>query len=186
VRALLSGATVATLTGAFFTAGFGLQATLPRPSREARIVARVAKTLARTDFVTSTAVDGRSSTRATCSVLPRRRELVNWQGTRFLIAGMRPQTLDGRRLPRQRLRLAYLAGCPRLLARTLGVRLRRGVDDRVARAQLHRRAVDALTLSTSPVLRLLVSKRDQQPLAVEERDGSRRRVRPLHLAFLGR
>jgi hypothetical protein len=181
VRALVSGATVAILTGAFFTGGFGLQTTLPRPPREARVVARVAKTLARIDAVITTADDSRSSARATCSVLPRRRELVNWQGTRFVLAGMRPETLDGRRLPRQRLRVAYLAGCPRLIARTLGVRLRSGVDDQVTRARLHGRAVDVLVLSTSPALRLLVSKQDRQPLAVEERRGSRRRVRPLHL-----
>jgi hypothetical protein len=146
----------AVLGAIMFAADVAALAVLPRLSADERLVVRMTRMLAAETFVATTG-RARAVTRS-CRVLPRRRELV-WPADRrpFIMAGAQPKALDGTLLPTSLRKEAFLAGCPRLIGRAIGVRLRRA--QHVYDSRTDRGSANAfhLVVSDRPPVRLVVT-----------------------------
>jgi hypothetical protein len=134
----LAGVAVATLA---------ILATLPRETAADRLAARVAFRLLGRDVVAATVHLGSDSPLNTvCRRLSRRREIVvAGDGRELLVSGLNVKRPSGERLYDSRLiARAYLAGCPRLLALSLGRAVFRGQRVDAGHTSIGRRAVQHL------------------------------------------
>jgi hypothetical protein len=100
-------------------------------------------------------------------MLSRTEELVTARGERrFRLVARRPETVSGRPLPDSVLRDAFLAGCPRPLATSVGRRLRAGRPTYAGVTTADGRRAHVLQAGPRGDVMLLVDAESLEPIAV--------------------
>lgn len=160
---------LALLCAAVVAAALALLALLPARTADERLAADAVRLLAQREEVRTEVATADGSYAAHCAVLPRRRERFSDAGGReLLIEGpFARERIGGPNLPREVLHQAYLAGCPRLISRGVGRRIRRGQEvyagaTTFAGVSAH----ELVVLGGAADVRLVVDAQTLEPLGV--------------------
>jgi hypothetical protein len=174
-RSAVASALVAVALTLIVTAAtFALLATLPRLSSTEELAVRAARVAAARDSASTVIHTPRGRRRARCRKLPERRELVlPGTGRPFLLVRGLPTTLGGEPLPRSLLAEAYLSGCPRLLAQSVGRRLLRSRPVYAGATRFRGRpAHELIATAATTNVRLFVELETLEPLGVRFGDSA--------------
>lgn len=165
----LEAVLLAAVSAAVVAGALALLALLPARTPEERLAADAIHYLAAREEVETLVTTPARSYGARCSVLPRRRErFTDARGRELLIEGpYARERVAGPNLPRRVLHEAYLAGCPRLLSRGVGRRIRRGQEVYAGETTFAGgRAHELVVLGPPAHVRLVVDAETLEPLGV--------------------